>query len=150
MSEPLFSITVETAALFAAMDAVPGVVAKHLLQAAKISADNIAREAQRRVARRTGATAERIHVEASTLGNGYVVLMGDAVGPQETARRRSRGLRRTSRSTRHQEKHVGIWLEFGTKFMTRREFFFPSARLEAGPHERRAREGDCCDGQREQ
>lgn len=134
-----FTIEVDTRELLAALDALPDLVLSNLKAASKITADNIAREAKGRVARRTGETAEGIHVEESYSGDGYVVLMGDAVSPAETKSRERRGLK-TAKSNLHQTKHTGIWLEFGTKFMTKREFFFPSARLEESAHNRRARE----------
>jgi len=134
-----FVIEVDTRELLAALDAIPAAILLNLKAAAKITADNIAREAKSRIARRTGETAEGIHVEESYGGNGYVVLMGDVVSGQETASRQARGLK-SAKSKLHQMKHVGIWLEFGTKHMTKREFFFPSARLEEAAHDRRARE----------
>jgi len=134
-----FTIEIDTRELLAALDAIPAAVLAHLRVASKITADNIAREAKSRVARRTGETAEGIHVEESYDGSGYVVLMGDAVGSAETARRKALGLS-TAKSKLYQGKHTGIWLEFGTKFMTKREFFFPSARLEEAAHDRRSRQ----------
>lgn len=111
-----FTITVDTAALFAALDAIPDAVLAELRKAAKITADNIAREGKGRIRRRTGQTAEAITVEPSHDGTGYVVFVGN------------------------NRAHIGSFLEFGTKFMSAKPWLFASARLEEGPHDRRARE----------
>lgn len=110
-----FTVTVDDAALLVALAAIPAAVLAHLKPVAKITADNIAREAKGRVARRTGATGEAITVEETRNGDGYVVFVG------------------------HKRGHIGQFLEFGTKFMTARPFLFASARLEEGPHDRRSR-----------
>ena len=116
MAEPLMTVDVDTRALFAAMDAVPAAVLAHLKANAKITADNIKREQQARIKRRTGATGEAITVEQTHDGTGYVVFPGQ------------------------QRTHVAHFLEFGTKFMSAGAFFFAAARLEEGAHDRRARE----------
>ena len=82
--------------------------------AAALSADNTVREAQARVARRTGETLRSIHREETHDGAGYVVLV-----------------------TRNPLPNLPYWLEYGTKYMDKREFFFASVALEAGPHEER-------------
>lgn len=120
MAEPLMTITVDITALLAAMAAIPDEVSKSLKAAAKVTAENIAREAKSRIARRTGQTAEGIRVEEARKGDGYIVFVGNpGTGGRE---------------------HVGFFLEFGTKFMSARPFLFASARLEEGPHDRRSRE----------
>ena len=119
MSEPLLTIEVDTEALLRAIDAMPDAVLAFLKPAAKTTADNIADEAQGRVARRTGATAEAITVEEAHSGDGYVVYVANAA---------------------EDWPHLDIGLEFGTKFMTERPFLIVSAQLEVGAHDRRARE----------
>jgi hypothetical protein len=122
-----FTLDVDTTALLAAIEALPDVVLAYLKPAAKITADNICREAKARLQRQlgpeaTGATVRGIHVE-ETRGkelDGYVVLGYDADTP-------------------HARGPVDQWLEFGTQSMTAREFLFASARLEEGAHDRRAR-----------
>lgn len=113
---PLMTIEVDTAALFAAMDTLPSQIAAALKVEAKITADNIDREATARIARATGKTAEGIVVEETHNGDGYVVLI------------------------RNNRAHIGHFLEFGTKYMAQKPFFFISARLEEGAHDRRALE----------
>jgi hypothetical protein len=110
------TITVDTRALIAALDTFADVLGVRLKADAKITADNIDREATGRVRRRTGATAEAIIVEETHSGDGYVVYV---------------------EGERH---HVGFFNEFGTKFMTAKPFLFASARLEEGAHDRRVRQ----------
>lgn len=110
-------IDVDTRALLAAMDALGVEAERHTKAAAKITADNIAGEARRRVARRTGQTAAGIVVREDYTRAGYIVA-----------------------AERNPYPILPMWLEFGTKFMTPRPFFFASARLEEGAHERRMRE----------
>lgn len=112
-------VDVDTAALFAAIDALPLAVMARLKANAKITADNIAREARGRVARRTGKTAEAITVEEAHSGDGYVVYVANEAADWP---------------------NLDIGLEFGTKFMSPRPFLFVSAHLESGAHDRRALE----------
>lgn len=118
MSDQL-TITVDTSALLAAIDAIPEAVHRHLKLAAKVTADHIAAEARGRVRRRTGKTAQSIHVEETHSGDGYVVMAYDPAAGRAP---------------------VDMFLEFGTKFMTAKPFLFASARLEEGAHDRRSRE----------
>jgi hypothetical protein len=85
--------------------------------ASAVSAAAVVREAQGRVARRTGALASGIHAEESRDGTGYVVL-----------------------AVRADRPNVGFWLEFGTRYMTKRPFLYASAALEQPGHERRIAE----------
>jgi hypothetical protein len=82
--------------------------------ASEVTAAAIVREAQGRVARRTGALARGIHYEESRDGLGYVVL-----------------------ALRADRPNVGFWLEFGTRYMTARPFLYASAIVEAPGHQRR-------------
>lgn len=111
-----FTVTVDTTALFAALDAIPAAVHAHLKAAAKVTATNIAREAKARIRRRTGKTGDAITVEETHNGDGYVIFTGNG------------------------RQHIAHFLEFGTKFMTAKPFLFASARLEEGAHDRRCRE----------
>ena len=111
-----FTMSVDTAPLLAALDAIPAAVRAHLKAAAQITADNIATEARARVRRRTGQTGDAITVEETHSGDGYVIYTGNG------------------------RQHIASFLEFGTKFMTAKPFLFASARLEEGAHQRRCRE----------
>lgn len=82
--------------------------------AAAESADNVVREAQSRVARRTGATSAAIHKEETHDGTGYVVLV-----------------------TRIEPRNVPYWLEYGTKYMDAKPFLWASVALEEGPAQAR-------------
>lgn len=75
------------------------------------SAEAVVREAQARVARRTGETLRAIHAEETHDGTGYVVLV-----------------------TRIPPRNVPYWLEYGTKTMKKQPFLFAAAALEEGPH----------------
>lgn len=114
-----FTIEVDTRELLAALDAIPAAVLAYLKEAAKITADNIAREAKGRVARRTGKTGDAITVEKSHDGTGYVVFVANAAADWP---------------------NLDIGLEFGTRYMSPRPFLHVSARLEEGGHDRRSRE----------
>jgi len=110
------TLNVDTTALLAALDAIPDAVLAHLKPESKITADNVAAEAARRVQRRTGKTGDAITVEETHNGDGYVVFVGNGRG------------------------HVGRYLEFGTRGHAHAHpFLFVSARLEEGPNLRRAR-----------
>lgn len=109
-------IDVDTTALVAALDAVPAAIHAHLKAAAKMTAEHIATEARARIRRRTGRTGDAITVEETHSGDGYIVFVGNG------------------------RQHIGSFLEFGTRFMTDKPWLFPSARLEEGAHDRRARE----------
>lgn len=119
------TISVDNAALLKAMDDIAGpVMLAFTLPAAEISADNVVHEAQSRVARATGETANGIHKEESRNGEGYVVLDFNTRMP-----------------------NLPLWLEMGTDrgrprshSMPSRPFFFSSAELEQGPHQRRMTE----------
>ena len=92
--------------------------------AAHETAQAIAEEARRRVPRRRGritrAQAARppletlITVEPMRNDTGWVVIVNDPAAP-----------------------FLPMQLEYGTRFMTQRDFFFAPARLERGRHERR-------------
>jgi hypothetical protein len=118
------SISVEDADLLAALGRMSSTIARFTMPAAKATADNVVAEAQRRVARATGQTAEGITTKESRDGTGYVVLSDNARMP-----------------------NLPLWIEFGTKQGKKgshaepaRPYFFASAQLEAGAHDRRMRD----------
>ena len=78
---PLLTIDVDTAALFAALDTLGDAAQPYVKAAAKVSADNIDREQTARVARRTGQTADRIVVEETRDGLGWVVRVNQPENP---------------------------------------------------------------------
>ena len=119
----LLTLEVEARALLAALDAVPGAIQRQILPAAKITADAVARETNRRFARAAGGptrgrhTAEGITVAPTHRGDGYVVYVQSPEMPG-----------------------LPGWLEFGTHHMLPHPAggaLFAAARLEAGAHERR-------------
>jgi hypothetical protein len=141
-----FSISLDDRAVLAALERLGPAAETRQKAAAKLTAEAIQRSAQSRVAHLTGFTAKNIVVRESTTVKGYVVTMGDVVSETETARRRSLGMK-SAKSKYHQEKHTGLWLEFGTvqgrpgsHTSAPRPFLFPASELERGPHARRVRE----------
>lgn len=87
--------------------------------ASAMSADNVVREAQARVARRTGETLRSIHKEETHDGAGYVVLV-----------------------TRNPLPNLPYWLEYGTTrggvaYMPPKPFLWAAVALEQGPHDQR-------------
>jgi|SRR6476659_5439099 len=117
-------LEVDAEEVLAAFANLPATVHTYTLAAAETTANNIAREAKSRVPRRRGkitaAQAARppiedlIRVLPMKNGKGYVVLVDDPAAP-----------------------FLPWQLEYGTQHMTKRDFFFPSARLEQAGHERR-------------
>lgn len=131
-------VDVDSAALISALRDFPGILQPRVMASCKVSANSILREARSRIRRRSGKTAGGMRVDETYNGDGYVVVMGDAVAPDETRRRESvGGSKRWVRSGAYQEAHVGIYLEFGTKSMAMRPFLFASGDLEVGAHRRR-------------
>lgn len=112
----LLNIDVDPAGAIAALNLLGVAVERHLMAAAKLSAQSIAREARTRVARRTGATAAGITAEEARDGMGWVVFVNTPPGGFP---------------------NLDLVLEFGSKFMTPRPFLNPSAQLEEGSHRRR-------------
>lgn len=113
----MLTIEVDAEAVLAALVRVGDAAAAHVKAAAKVTADAIDRGATARARRRTGKTAEGIHVEETHDGEGYVVMPTfDSRGP------------------------IPIWLEFGTKHAAAYPSMYPAAELERGPHLRRMEE----------
>lgn len=111
-------IEAETDALLVAMDRFAGpVMERHVLAAAEETGDRIVAEALARVRRRTGQTARGIVIERAHVGTGVVVS-----------------------ATNVEQPNLPSWLEFGTQHMKAYPFFFASARLESGAHDRRLRD----------
>jgi hypothetical protein len=110
----VITFTIDASALHAGLRELGTDLASRTKAAAEVTAAAIVREAQGRVARRTGALASGIHYEESRDGTGYVVL-----------------------AVRANRPNVGFWLEFGTRYMTKRPFMYASAAVEAPGHDRR-------------
>jgi hypothetical protein len=116
------TLTFDTTKLLAAFDVLTSVVAKGELEACHITALNIAAEARARVARRHDPTQaqlarppleELIRVEPLANGTGYAVIVQEPAGDAE---------------------YLPFYLEFGTKAMAKRVFFFAAATLEKAAH----------------
>ena len=133
---PLLTIEIDTAAVLAALDRLGAVAEQHVKAAAKVTADNIVREARGRARRRTGETASHIVAEESHDQRGYIVwVRPDVRISHHTMTRSGRG--HTQKVTFNA---LGGWLEFGTETMTPKPFLFVSARLEESAHLRRVAE----------
>lgn len=116
-----FTATVDAAGLMDALHRLGDTALRYTVPACKVSADSIQAEAQRRVRRATGETAEGIGVDELRSGEGYIV---DAVNLRMP--------------------NLPLWIEGGTKQGKPRShtdpgtpFFSPAIRLEASQHERR-------------
>jgi hypothetical protein len=109
-----FTAELDATDVLDALRRFPDAVLKETKPASKISADSIQREAQRRVRRLSGETAERIRVVELRNGTGYLV-----------------------ESTNMRMPNLPIWLEAGTKRMSAKPYFYESVRLESNAHERR-------------
>ena len=79
MPDAPLTASVESTALIAALDRLGVSVETYTKPTAKITADNIAREAKARVARRTGETAAGIVVDEDVLGPGQHGAAGGEV-----------------------------------------------------------------------
>lgn len=112
------NISVDSAALLAALDRVGKGVEKHLKDAAEETAYRIRDEQRRRIARRTGDTAARLIVEETYDKTGFAVLDDN------------QGLRRG-------DADIERFLERGTRYMVARPFFDNAAKIEEEPHRRR-------------
>lgn len=134
------TFTVDASSLLSALRDFPDVLQPRLKATAKVTAEAVRSQARSRIRRATGRTAERMRVDETYKGDGYVVVMGDAVEPEVTKRREQLGMRRTAKSGSYKEAHVGVYLEFGTRFQSARPFLFVSADVERGAHDRRVRQ----------
>jgi len=113
-----FTVTVDAGALLALMARVGPSLEFHTRDVARETAQRIAAGASGRVKRATGATASGIHWDLSRDGKGYVVLAYEA-GKQAP---------------------VDKYLEYGTRYVAPKPFFWAPALLEEGPHLRRMQE----------
>src|SRR3990167_3807251 len=115
----LLNIDVDPRGALAALDRLGAAVERRLLDVARVTGGRVKAEAQRRIARRTGRTAEAITSEDSRDGRGVVVYV---------------------KTPSNAWPNVDLALEFGTVKMTPRPFLHASAALEEGPHRRRVEE----------
>lgn len=121
------SISVDTAQVLEAMARVGDRAAEYIEAASLETAQRVADEMRRRIARSEGPwkspdepTWTKIHHEKARKGNGYLVMAYEAGG-------RVTG-------------PVDMWLEHGTKFMPAQPFLWVSAQLEESAHRRRMEE----------
>ena len=121
MADQLLTLDADPRELLQAIERLGPAAERVVLAAAKVSADRLADEERRRVARRTGRTANAITVEASRDGAAWVVYVKSSGAADEWP-------------------HLDIGLEFGTRHMTAQPFVLASVALEQGPHARRMAE----------
>jgi hypothetical protein len=147
MSDGL-KVEVDSADLLSAMRQFGEQAKEKLKWAARVSAYAIRDEQRRRVAHRTGETARNIEVREDYNGTGYIVLTNDVLTNDEKAHREKTWSGKPSRRSKanyKQMKHVGIWLEHGTRNkdgtvrQQAKPFFWEAARLEESAFERRMR-----------
>lgn len=140
MADVLMSVEYDTSRVLSAF-AKLGTVAKPLVESAAYqTALAVKAAAQARFPKRPSGISEsnwqNVVIQRRQIG-GYVVMTGDVVGEKTTAYRRAMGLKNTAKSKYHAVKHVGLWLEFGTRRAGRREWLFPSAAAQETAHLRR-------------
>jgi hypothetical protein len=116
-----FTIDVDTTALKESLLTLNQALKPFIKVAAKISADNIARDAKDRLQRQlsgtsSGETVAGIVVRADRTGWGWIVDAGNKSTPM-----------------------LDRWLEKGTQHMHARPFFWASAKLEQAAHASRIR-----------
>lgn len=128
-----FVIALESELALRALEKVGFYTDAYIQTACLETAQKIADEARRRIARSSlphvgfdVPTWTKIHWERSLDGRGYVVMAYDTGGKGKGGRSR--------------QYHVDLWLEFGTKAMIAKPFLWASAQLEQGPHIRRVDE----------
>ena len=135
----ILSAEIETKALLRAIDRAPQTVERYTTLAAKQTAYNIVRNARALVAKRTRETERQLVVKPDYSGHGFVVKA--EVDRLVVHHRKSTKTGKVSSHVQRQtQSNVPLWLEFGTVHMTKRPFFFESARLEAKAHDRRMRD----------
>lgn len=139
-------LTVEwdTKALFAALDSLGPLAEARLREAARVTAEAVRDEAQRRVGRQSGATAEGIVIREYQNSPYFLVTTSDVVSEQERARRRHvqrlnprQNKLRWTRANYENVPHVGVYLEYGTVRATDHPFFWGAASAEASAFDRR-------------
>lgn len=119
-----FSLEIDASEVLRALDALGDRADEILAEVARETAEAIADEMRRRVARGTGKTADNITVSdhlPDYLGGGKGVGNSMFVYVKAIAR----------------PDNLPLWLEFGTRKMTEQPFIFNAARTEQGPHLRR-------------
>lgn len=131
-----FSISVDTKAIADLFGRVGPSVEFHARDVARDTAKRIVARAVHNVPKRTGKTADRIHWEQTYDQRGYVAMSysRETRAEQERTRRRKPG---ATYGQRHREAHVDLYLEFGTKVMYKRPFFFRAAHDESAGFLRR-------------
>lgn len=146
--------TLDDTALLAALERLGSSVERYTKPAAKVTAQNVQREAKARVARRTGLTAEGIVMREDYAGVGYVVVTSDVIAEKRDASARvaAGGMRphaayKWASRAYYQAPHVGLWLEQGTlqgkprsHTAAPRPFFDVAAEVEQAAHGRRMRD----------
>lgn len=139
MADVLMTVEYDTSRVLTAFGKL-GASAKPLVESAAYqTALAVKAAAQARFPKRPSGISDfnyqNVVIQRRNIG-GYVVMTGDVVGRKEKARRQSLGMK-NARSQYHAVKHVGLWLEFGTRRSGRREWLFPSAAAEETAHLRR-------------
>jgi hypothetical protein len=136
MSDQLMTVEVDTSRVLSGFQKLGDRVKPLLESAAYQTALAVKARAQALFPRRKVGVSDQswtnVVIQKRNIG-GYVVMTGDVVGRQEKARRQRYGTK-NARSTYHQVKHVGLWLEFGTRRHRRYPWLFPAADAEEGAH----------------
>ena len=130
---PDVSVTIDTKEILASLNRVGNRAQGLALAQAFRTASAIKSAAQSMIAKRRPYTYSLIVFEPTRRGNGYVVMMTDQY-KDGTAPARHRSNRNRGALKYKQEKHVGLWLEFGTNRMRPRPWLFPAASTQEQPY----------------
>jgi hypothetical protein len=124
--DKIIEIEANAATVHVALDRFLELATERVGAAARITADNVRAEAQKRIRRRTGQTAAGIVVRALANGGYWVVAEGAPGQPL----------------THRGAPAVPVWLEYGARSMRfgPKPFLFVSGQLEATAHEGRVSE----------
>ena len=136
MADRLMSVEFDIARTLAAFEKL-GPAAKALCESASYqTALAVKADAQARMAKRPADISDytylNVVIQRRNVG-GHVVMTGDRVSAKESARRQSLGMKNWRKAYKA-EKHVGLWLEFGTRRMRPRPWLFPAAAAQESAH----------------
>jgi hypothetical protein len=146
MSEELTAV-MDTRGLFSAFEKVGPTCERRLRAASFVTAQAIRDEARRRVARKSGATAQGIVIREYDNSPYFLVATSDTLSQEERLARVEaqkqdpKQYRRRWTAARYRNvPHVGVYLEYGTVRAGEHPFFWESARVEQAAYDRRVKE----------
>lgn len=130
---PDFTVEVDASRVLSGLRRLGDRASALCLSQAFVTANAVKTTAQSLIAKRRPFTYSQIIVDRNRRGDGYVVMMNDKYKDGDAPARNRRNRRRGPVRYK-QEKHVGLWLEFGTPRMRPRPFLFPAAQSQERAH----------------